>query len=198
MIRLFVALDLPAELRSRMALLSTGVLGARWVAPENLHLTLRFIGEVAEDRLDDITGALDRVKGAPFPLTFDGAGHFESGRRVRALWIGVERSEALAVFQGRIETALVRCGLEPERRKFSAHVTLARFKNAKPGVVRDWLAANTLFQAMPFTVDQFVLYASYLGGGGPVYQAVERFSLGGLGPTASPEPADSFPSEIPG
>lgn len=193
MIRLFVALDLPADLRERMGWLSTGVQGARWVAPDAIHLTLRFIGEVGEEMLDDITGALRAVKGAPFPLTLGGAGHFESGRRVRALWIGVERSEALFALQGRIESALVRAGLEPERRKFSAHVTLARLRNAKAGKVSDWLAANTLFRAMPFTVDGFTLYASLLGGDGPVYRTVEAFPLDRVDVTASPVQAGSFP-----
>ena len=80
MIRLFTALELPEELRERMAMISRGVSGARWVPPENLHVTLRFIGEVPEDRYDDIVCALEAVHSEPFGLTIAEAGHFGSGK----------------------------------------------------------------------------------------------------------------------
>lgn len=179
MIRLFIGLEIPAELRSRMAMLARGVDAARWVAEENLHITLRFIGEVPEDRAEDLAAALDAVRASPFDVTLSGAGHFESGRRVRTLWLGIERNEAMKFLYEKVESALVRAGLEPEGRKFKPHVTLARLKDAPPSAVKGWLAANTMFKAVPFTVDRFVLFSSRLGRQGPTYTPEVVFPLRG-------------------
>ena len=177
MIRLFVALELPADLRRRMGQLSTGVRDARWVAEENLHLTLRFIGEVEKYLVDELVDALAGIESPAFPLTLSGAGHFESRKRVRAVWIGTEKSDELASLVARIEHALVGAGLAPEGRKFSPHITVARLKGAPPGDVAKWLSANTLFKAFPFHVTRFALFASYLGRAGPTYEIVETFPL---------------------
>ncbi len=177
MIRLFVGIAPPGELRRRMALIQTGVERARWVAEENIHLTLRFIGEVAEDVAGDAAAALATVRAKPFALTVDGAGHFESRKRVRALWLGVERSDALMTLRERIESALVRAGLEPERRKFKPHITIARINSGSPGLVRDWLAANTMFRAVPFTVDRFTLFSSHLSRDKAIYSIEAEFPL---------------------
>ena len=178
MIRLFVAIDLPADLKHRIEPLCSGVEGASWVGEDNMHLTLRFIGEVGEENLDDIVGALARVNGTRFSLEVTGAGHFESRRRVRALWLGLEKQPALFALRERIESALVHAGLPPEGRKFSAHLTLARLKGTRPARVHDWLAANSLFRAAPFEVEDFVLFSSLLGRGGAIYQPVQTFLLG--------------------
>jgi 2'-5' RNA ligase len=177
MIRLFVGIELPAELRRRMVMIQTGVERAKWVPEENLHLTLRFIGEVSEDVAADAADALSTVRAAPFQVTVDGAGHFESRKRVRALWLGIERSDALMGLRDRIESALVRTGLEPERRKYKPHITIARLNNGSPGMAREWLAANTMFRAVPFTVDKFVLFSSHLGGEGAIYTAEAEYPL---------------------
>ena len=177
MIRLFVALELPADLRRRMGQISTGVRDSRWVDEENLHLTLRFIGEVEDCRVEELVSALEVVESPAFPLTLSGAGHFESRKRVRMLWIGTEKSAELVALVARIEHALVRAGLPPEGRKFNPHITIARLKGAPPGDIAQWLSANTLFKAFPFQVTRFALYASYLGRAGPIYEMVAAFSL---------------------
>lgn len=177
MIRLFTAIELPEELRRRMASLCAGVDKAKWVAEENLHVTLRFIGNVSEDVAHDILPALGAVRGRPFTVTLAGAGHFGSRRHVRTLWLGIERCPELGALYGRIDSALVRTGLEPEGRKFSPHVTLGRLKNGAPHEMRGWLAANTMFRSMPFTVDRFVLYSSFLGRNGSIYTPEQTFPL---------------------
>lgn len=177
MIRLFVAIPVPEELRRRMAMLCTGVQGARWSPEENLHLTLGFIGEVTEDRLPDIAAQLDRVRCAPFPLRLSGAGHFETRQRVRALWIGVESNPDLFALQERVVAALGRAGIAIEKRRFLPHVTVARLKGAAPGTVEGWLRANTLFRAMPFIVDHFTLYRSHPGQGGSHYEPLHEVGL---------------------
>ena len=188
MIRLFVAVALPDALRRRLAMLCGGVRGARWADESNMHLTLRFIGEVGEDRVEDIVDALGRIAAPPFDLTLAGAGHFETRGRVRTLWIGIEPSPPLADLQGRIEGVLQRTGLPAEGRKFAAHIALARLDGARPEAVRDWLFANALFRAPPHRVEAFVLFQSLLGHGGAVYRPVAEFPLGSpAGPIVSRE-----------
>ncbi len=179
MIRLFVALDLPDALRAELAAMCHGVRDARWVAPDNIHLTLRFIGEVDNARLPDIVAGLKAVRVDPLALALAGAGHFETRRRVHTLWIGVDKSAALDELYRRVESALVRSGLDPERRKFSPHVTLARLKPAPPPAVADWLTSHALFRAPPFTVERFVLYSSFLGGQHAIHTPVAEFPPAG-------------------
>jgi len=175
MIRLFFGLELPAELRMRVAAISTGIDRARWVEPENLHITLRFIGEVEEPAVEDIVREAAAIRFEPFAVTLSGAGHFERRGRVSAVWLGVERNTALAALRDRIEAASVRAGQPPEGRKFRPHVTVARLNRGRPGEVRDWLAANTMFRAVPFTVHSFALFSSTLGRSGSNYTVECRF-----------------------
>jgi 2'-5' RNA ligase len=177
MIRLFVAISLPAGHRRRLAGLCHGVREVRWVAAENLHLSLRFIGEVEEPQASDIAAALGGVRCDPFPLTLAGVGHFESGRRVRVLWAGVESCGWLATLQERVESALRRAGVSPDSRRFTPHVSLARIKAAPPQRVGGWLEANSLFRVEPFMVDRFILYESFLAHTGAIYSPVEVFML---------------------
>jgi RNA 2',3'-cyclic 3'-phosphodiesterase len=177
MVRLFVALEIPDELRERLVAIERGVEGARWVAAENLHISLRFIGEVGDAAARDIAMDLSAIRAPAFDVTLVGAGHFESNRRVRQLWIGVERNAALAALHDKVESVLVRAGLEPEGRRFQPHLTLARLNSAAPATVRRWLAANTLFRAVPFRVESYVLFSSFLGKNGPIYRAEAEFPL---------------------
>ena len=177
MIRLFVGIEIPEELRRRMAMLATPIDGARWVPEENLHITLRFIGEVPEDVAEDLAEALHDVKVPPFSVSIAGAGHFESRKRVRTLWLDVEKNEALQALHDRIDSRLVRSGLAPEGRRYKPHVTLARLNEARPATVRDWLASNGMFRAVPFPVDRFVLFSSHLGRNGSIYTPEVEFPL---------------------
>jgi len=186
MIRLFIAIEIPEELRQRMAAICQGVDRARWVPAENIHVTVRFIGEVREDVMEDIVAELGAVGGDPFDVTIAGAGHFESGRRVRALWLGIERNSTLLSLRERTDAALARAGLPPEGRKFKPHITLARVNDGSPEEVRGWLQANTLFRSVPFTVGQFSLYSSFQGRNGSIYRAEADFPLG---------PVDPWPEE---
>ena len=178
MVRLFFGLELPAELRERIGALAGGIERARFVPEENLHITLRFIGEVDEPTMQDIALAADGVRFEPVQVTLGGAGHFETRGRVSAVWLGVEPSAPLIALRQRIEAALVRQGLPPERRRFKPHVTVARLNQGRPDEIRRWLAANTMFRAVPFTADRFVLFSSALGRRGPSYIAECGFPRG--------------------
>jgi 2'-5' RNA ligase len=176
--RLFVGLDLPWELRQSLGQLAgAGIPGARWVPPENYHLTLRFIGEMPSHRAEDIDLALAALKARRFPLTLAGLGTFAKGGRSTSLWVGVERSPQLDHLQNKIEIALQRCGLEPERRRFQPHVTLARLDNAADGKLVSFVQARNLFRADPIQIEHFTLFSSLLGKEASVYTAEVEYPL---------------------
>jgi 2'-5' RNA ligase len=177
--RLFVALDLPWELRQRLAMLSgAGIPGARWVPPENYHLTLRFIGEMPGYRAEEIDQALAGIKTRGFALTLAGIGTFHKGGRSVQLWVGAERNPALDHLQNKVETALQRIGLEPERRRFAPHVTLARLDNPPEAKLAAFVQANNLFRSEPVPVEHFTLFSSLLGKDQAVYTPEVEYALG--------------------
>jgi 2'-5' RNA ligase len=141
-----------------------------------LHLTLRFIGEVTEDVGHDIDDALLTIRAPAFELELSGVGEF-GGNNSRALWAGVRANGALVHLQRKVETAIQRIGLEPETRKFSPHVTLARLKSAPREKVMQFLSHYGLFTSGPFRVDRFVLFSSHQGSGGSVYHAERVYPL---------------------
>tara|TARA_R110000868_G_scaffold170440_5_gene405710 strand:+ start:174 stop:710 length:537 start_codon:yes stop_codon:yes gene_type:complete len=177
MIRLFVGLQLPEYVAARLQLLCNGLPGARWVEPANMHVTLRFIGEIDEPEAEGLDRWLAGVTAPSFDVELQGLGTFGQGHKIRALWTGVAPSSPLNHLQAKIESAVVRSGQSPETRRFTPHVTLARF--ARPGPVRlqSFVEGNNLFQAGPFHVDQFTLFESRLGKGGAVYTPLAHYEL---------------------
>ena len=178
MIRLFVALELPETVRDRLVGLQGGIPGARWAHDDQLHLTLRFIGEVDENVAHDIDDALVSIRAPGFELELSGVGEF-GGKNPRALWAGVRANGALMHLQKKVETALQRIGLEPETRKFSPHVTLARLRGAPREKVMQFLSEYGLFASGPFRIARFVLFSSHQGSGGSVYHAERIYPLDG-------------------
>jgi 2'-5' RNA ligase len=176
MLRLFVGIEFPPELKLRLSLLCSGIAGARWVDPGNFHLTLRFIGEIDEGTAADVDEALLRLRGRPFSVQLAGVGVF-GGDKLRQLWVGVERDPALSALQGKIELALIRIGLPPEPRKYVPHVTLARLREPRRDELQQFLAAHAQFRAEPLRVDSFSLIASYLTKAGSVYEDQADYPL---------------------
>ncbi|MGC1410141.1 MAG: RNA 2',3'-cyclic phosphodiesterase [Acetobacteraceae bacterium] len=177
--RLFVGIDLPWELRQRVVLLAgAGIPGARWVPPENYHITLRFIGEAPRYLAEEIDHALATLRAPAFALTLTGIGTFAKGGRSQSLWLGVERSEPLDRLRGKLETALQRCGLEPERRRFQPHMTLARLDSGAEAKIAGFVQAHNLFRTDPVPVEHFTLFSSLLGKTQPVYTAEVEYALG--------------------
>jgi 2'-5' RNA ligase len=177
--RLFVALDLPWGLREALTGLARGLAGVRWVAPENYHITLRFIGEVPGHTAEEIDLALAALRGRGFSLELSGVGVMEKGGRVVALWAGVQRNPALEHLRGKVETALQRAGLEPERRRFMPHVTLARLgENPAEPKLAAWVQAHNLFRSAPVQVGHFTLFSSQLGREQSVYTPEVEYQLG--------------------
>lgn len=177
MLRLFVGIAFPPELKLRLSLLCSGVQGARWVDPGNLHLTLRFIGEIGEDLAGDVDDALRRVRARRFALQLARTGVFGNGDRARNLWVGVERSAELVGLHDKIEQALIRTGLPPEPRKFAPHVTLARLRNTSSSELAQYLAAHGGFRAEPLDVETFSLIASFPTKAGSIYEDQADYPL---------------------
>jgi 2'-5' RNA ligase len=174
--RLFTALEVPAPIAFSLSLLRGGLPGARWIDPGNYHITLRFIGDIDERTADEIAAALARVSRPPFELSLDGVGAF-GGRRPHSLFAGVKPSPALRELQAEQERIIQRLGLEPERRKFTPHVTLARMRNASEPDVAAYLALRGDFRTPPFPVGRFVLLSSRASRGGGPYVMEEAYPL---------------------
>jgi len=176
MMRLFVALALPDLVAERLKLLQSGVPGARWMEREQLHLTLRFIGEVDGHDAAAIDDALSQIRSRRFTLELKGVGEF-GGKNPRALWAGVRDEEAIAHLQRKIESALQRVGVAAEERKFKPHITLARLRATPRGRVMDYLADHALYASGPFDVNTFILYSSKPTASGSLYRAERAYGL---------------------
>ena len=176
MIRLFVALALPEKVAQGLLLTQSGVPGARWMNREQLHITLRFIGEVDEHDANAIDEALATISVPHFTLELKGVGEF-GGKHPRALWAGVAASESLTRLQRKIESALQRLGLPAEERKFTPHVTLARLRATPAGRVVDYLTDHALYASGPFDVDEFMLFSSQTTPSGSIYLAERNYAL---------------------
>jgi 2'-5' RNA ligase len=175
MLRLFVGINFPPELKLRLSLLCSGLPGAKWVDPGNFHLTLRFIGEVGEDVAADVDDALSRLRARRFTLQIAGTGVF--GDKPRSLWAGIDRSAELVGLRDKIEQALIRVGLPPEPRKFAPHVTLARLRDPPLDKLREFLTAHARFHTDPLPVEGFSLIASFQTKAGSVYEDQADYPL---------------------
>ncbi|HEY0301662.1 MAG TPA: RNA 2',3'-cyclic phosphodiesterase [Rhizomicrobium sp.] len=174
--RLFVALAIPDDVAQVLARIQAGVPGAHWQTREQLHLTLRFIGEVDGAGAEAIKDALATIQAPPFTLEPHGVGAF-GGKHPHALWAGVRPNAALLHLQRKIETAVQRAGAPADRQKYTPHVTLARLNRGNPGRVMDWLTDHALFSAPAFAVGGFILYSSVLTGDGSIYRAELAYRL---------------------
>lgn len=179
MLRLFVALRPPPAIRERLLATMGGVPGARWQDDEQLHLTLRFVGEVDGRTAEDLAAALAAVR-APAPsVALAGVGRFGDRRRGGALWAGVAPHDVLTRLHRKVDQACVRAGLPPEGRAYLPHVTLARLPRSVAGApeVEGWLADTAGLASAPFTLPHLILYQSYLGREGAYYEPVMRWPL---------------------
>jgi 2'-5' RNA ligase len=195
--RLFVALAIPPQVAQSIMLIQGGVPGARWQTREQLHLTLRFIGEVDGREAAMLDDALAGIEAPAFDLQLHGVGQFggkeqrpgkvrsgfPSGRatiiKSHALWAGVRKSEALEHLQRKVDNAIRRVGQPQDAHKFAPHVTLARLRNPESAKLIEWLTHNALFTSAEFHVGAFHLYSSRLTSDGSVYAVEQDYPLEG-------------------
>ncbi len=165
--RLFTGLEIPPEIGERLSSLRGGLPGARWIDPENYHVTLRFIGDIDGISANEIAGVLARVNRKPFDVQLQGLQSF-GGKKPRAVVASVVPSRPLLELQAELERLIRRVGLDPEGRKFTPHVTLARLRDASNQDVADYLSVRGYFPTKVFTAQRFVLFSSRASiGGGP-------------------------------
>jgi RNA 2',3'-cyclic 3'-phosphodiesterase len=176
--RLFTALEIPRDAALSLSLLRGGLPGARWIDPENYHLTLRFFGDVEGHVADEIANALDRVRRPSFELKLCGVDAFGS-KKPHSIYAGVSASPDLIALQGEIERICQRLGLAPDPRKFVPHVTVARLRNASNFDVATYLSSRGNFASAPFKVARFVLMSSRNSIGGGPYVIEEAWPLMG-------------------
>lgn len=159
MIRLFVAVIPPLTTRAALAGLAGGVPGARWTPEENVHITLKFVGEVREDQAADLDEALAEITAKPFALSLAGVGAFDD----RAIWAGVDPKDPVIALRGKVEAAAARAGLPRADRRYAPHATIARVKHGDSARIAGFLATHALFRTEPFLVGSFALVSSMLG-----------------------------------
>lgn len=178
--RLFVALRPPPGIRDTLIDTMDGVADARWQDDEQLHLTLRFIGAVDRPVAEDIAAALAGIH-APVPeIALAGVGRFDRRGRTDALWAGVAPHDALAALHRKVDQAIVRTGLQPERRAYLPHITLARLRRGAQAEleVERWLARHAGLTSAPFALRHLTLYESHLAHDGAHYEPIARWPLG--------------------
>ena len=175
--RLFVAIRPPQPIRDLLIDAMDDSPALRWVGDDNLHLTLRFIGEVERPLADDVAAALGRIRFPGFALRISGVGRFEQ-RSGGALWAGVDPRKPVAELAAKVDRACVAAGLEPERRAFLPHVTLARFGRRNAAAARDFERRNADLESEPWAVTRFILFESQLSRHGAHYEEVADYALG--------------------
>jgi RNA 2',3'-cyclic 3'-phosphodiesterase len=168
----------PAAIRRRLLGLMGGIPGARWQSDAQLHLSLRFIGEVERPVAEDVAIALGQVHWPAVQISLSSVGQFDSRGRPNAVWAGVRPHDGLAGLHRKVDQALVRAGLEPERRAYRPHITLARLSGGPAGLADRFLADHAALTSEPFALNHFLLFESTLGGEGAHYEVVERYALG--------------------
>ena len=174
--RLFVAIRPPEHIRDLLIDAMDDSADFRWQGEEQLHLTLRFVGEVERPVADDLAAALTRIRCDAFELRIAGLGRFEQ-RSGGALWAGVEAKAPVAALAAKVERVCQENGLEPERRAFHPHITLARWTGRRTREVHDFLERRRGLASEPFAVTEFTLFESRLSRHGAHYEAVASHVL---------------------
>ena len=174
--RLFTGVEIPSGIGQALSMMRGGLPGARWITPENYHLTLRFIGDVDDVIAHEVASMLGRVRRCAFDLHLEGLSSF-GGRRPRAVVATVAPEQALLDVQAEHERLMRRIGLEPEGRKYLPHVTLARLRDSSSLDVADYLSARGYFRTAPFHISRFVLFSSRNSVGGGPYVVEASYPL---------------------
>jgi 2'-5' RNA ligase len=174
--RLFTALEIPTDVGQSLSMLRGGLPGARWIDPDNYHLTLRFIGDIDDLLAREVAYLLGNVKRTGFELQLDGLSSF-GGRKPRAVIAAAAPVRALFDLQSEQERLMQRVGLEPEGRKYTPHVTLARLRDSSSRQVADFLSTHQPFRSIPFRISRFVLYSSRASVGGGPYVVEAAYPL---------------------
>jgi 2'-5' RNA ligase len=174
--RLFTGLEIPVDLSNQLMMLRGDIITARWITPENYHVTLRFLGDVSRRQAAEFSERLDQLSCEPFELTIKGVGYFGT-RRAHTLWAGIEICEQLVQLHQMHEKCAIDVGLDPEPRKFIPHITLARLSRTRPSTLAPFLADFARFQPESFLIDHTALYSARPSTGGGPYVVENVFAF---------------------
>jgi RNA 2',3'-cyclic 3'-phosphodiesterase len=178
--RLFTAIEIPHTVRMHLALMRAPLPGTKWIEPDEMHITLRFAGDIDGRVADEFVDQLAGIRAQPFPVSIRGVGAF-GGREPKVLWAGVEAGAELDALARANERAARSAGLEPEGRAFRPHVTLARMRGGRQQAVARFLEQHGGFRATPFVAERFVLLSAKPGTGGGPYVVEAEFPFDGVG-----------------
>lgn len=180
MIRLFVGIDLPENIKEHLYSLRGGLIGANWRTPERMHITLRFIGNVTEDVANEISKELKYLRFPAFHTRAKALGYFDVGNMPHHLWAGLDNDQILQELHDKLDSAIKRAGGQDQSSyKFLPHITLAKLQGTTMNDVYEYISANNLFSTEEFLVDNVTLYASIAreNGEGKYYKALETYPL---------------------
>jgi 2'-5' RNA ligase len=176
-LRLFIAIELPYDIKKELAALRVDIPGARWVPNDQIHLTLAFLGEVEETGIGRLTEELACIQPPEFQLRFNGTGCFHDRRRPRVLWLGLEPEPRLEHLAARVRESVIACGVPQEERPFSPHITLARLKVPASREADAFLDQNKKLRLPKLRVREFILFQSRLTPQGSVHIPIRSFPL---------------------
>jgi len=176
--RLFTAIEIPQAVRMHLSLVRAPLVGAKWIEPENMHITLRFAGDIDGRTADEFVSLLAGIRSPPFTVSIHGIGAF-GGREPKVLWAGVEAPDELDALARAHERAARGAGLEPEARAFRPHVTLARMRGGRQQAVARFMQENGGLVTQPFVATGFVLLSARPGTGGGPYAVEAEFPFEG-------------------
>ncbi len=185
MVRLFVALELSDRQKTEVGdfqeMAKKYLQGVRWVKPENIHLTLKFLGETEEKKVEVIKEAIDYACTGfrPFSISYGGAGVFPNERKARVLWVGPKEGlESLGDLAGNLEEKMAAVGYKKEKRSFHPHLTIGRLRNPLPeNSIKKFLSEGTGFVTSSLIIDRVVLFESNLTRSGPIYKPLYKKEL---------------------
>jgi 2'-5' RNA ligase len=175
--RMFIAIELPSDVREAILQIEAGVPGAYWYEDDQLHLTVRYLGRIDGRKAESVAMAMRRLEPPPFELALSGVGFFPPRGEVESLWVGVDKSPELERLRARVDGVATKLGIEPDRRRYMPHVTIARTENVHEGRLADFLAGHALWKSRTFRVDSLTLFSSRDRDWGPEYQREEVFLL---------------------
>jgi RNA 2',3'-cyclic 3'-phosphodiesterase len=176
MIRLFIGIDPPDIIKEQLLLLNGGISAARWQRRDQLHMTLRFVGEVNRHLADDLAAAMSGLSHPKIEARLDGTGTFDKMGKIHTLFARVTPEVSLRGLHNKIDQALTRIGIEAESRTFTPHITLARL-NHRRGDLAGFMTQSGGVTSAPFLIEDVCLYQSTLAHGGSVYAILERYAL---------------------
>ena len=174
--RLFVGIDPPFEVKDAVMEIMGGIIGARWQSEEQLHITLRFLGERSPREANDIAECLSFVEARPVAMGFEDIGQFDRKGRTESLWLGVRPADDIRYLHKKVSRALEGLKIRPDTRSYLPHMTLARFSRGA-GTLDHFMSRHGGFRIPPFMVTDFCLFESHLTADGAVYSIVERYEF---------------------